>query len=149
NWNVAANWSRNGVPNNGANIYFVVIDGDRGTASAVSLNLFVVVSTLTIGGNDSLSIADAFSFQLSGGSHVNDGTILQNSTGNTTDFVLQADTTFSGAGTLTFSNSLANRLYTNSGLLRITNGPSHTMNGAAQLGLNQSRVTNQGMIDAN
>ncbi|MFO0874239.1 MAG: hypothetical protein U0575_09745 [Phycisphaerales bacterium] len=149
NWNVAGNWSPSGVPNNGGgNTYDVVIDGNVGTASAVSLtNLSPAVATITIGGNDSLSVGNNLVFFLTGGSLSNAGLLTLNSTGNTTDFRIDLDTTFSGAGTFRGSNTQANRFYGASNAVRLTNATGHTIAGSMTLGVNQLRLTNAGVVD--
>ena len=149
-WSVASNWTRTGVPNNiGSTFYFVVVDGNVGTASAVSLtNLSPTISTLTIGGNDSLSIGNSLTLTLAGGSLANDGQLFMNSTGTQTNFLIGGNATFSGAGVVRGSNLLSNRIHGTVGIWRLTNGIGHTIAGSLKLGLNQLRMTNVGDVNA-
>ncbi len=78
---------------------------------------------------------------------INLGSLTINSSGAATDLRLATDTVLSGNGTLTSSNTQANRFYGNGGT-RLTNGAGHTIRGAMQLGVNLIGITNQGTINA-
>ncbi len=78
---------------------------------------------------------------------VNNGALNMNSAGNTTDLRMVGPVTISGTGALNASNSQANRIYGDAGS-RLTNGASHTIRGAMQLGVNLMSITNQGSIIA-
>jgi uncharacterized protein with beta-barrel porin domain len=69
-----------------------------------------------------------------------------NSTTNYTDLALNSDTTLTGTGTLTLSDSPNNRIY---GTGTLTNDTSHTIQGAGQIGLGQIGLVNKGTIIAN
>ncbi len=80
----------------------------------------------------------------------NDNVISINSTGNTTDVRAVADgATLAGSGMMSFSNTQVNRLYSTNSAFRIYNGPDHTIAGSVQIGINQSRFTNQGTLLTN
>jgi len=87
------------------------------------------------------------------GTVTNNGTILLNSTGAFTDMQLNGAVTLAGNGTLTMSNEFTNRIYGLTGTESLTNGASHTIQGAGQIGINDSSfgftLTNNGTIIAN
>ncbi len=113
-------------------------------------------STNTIGGTVSnpaggqIILDSGTTLNLSGGagnSYSNVGKILLNSTGSTTDMRLSGgDVSLTGAGTVTMSNNINNRILGNAGTERLTN--SNTISGAGQIGANSMLLTNQGTIRA-
>ena len=76
---------------------------------------------------------------------VNDGTIFLQSTGGATDLTLQTDVELQGTGQVSMSDSASNRIL---GSFRLTNTASHSIRGAGNIGVNQSRLTNEGLIEA-
>jgi hypothetical protein len=151
NWNVASNWTPTGVPSNaGLNLFDVVVDGNtRNAASVVITGISPAISTLTIWGGDSVTISNGHSLFLTSGLLTNDGTLTIGSAGGTTDFRLEADALFSGDGVVAGTSTTANRLYGVGSSTRLTNGVSHAIAGSMQLGANQLRLTNEGLVEAN
>ncbi len=72
----------------------------------------------------------------------NNGTIALSSAGNFTDIQLIGDVTLNGAGTLTMSNTTANRIYGSTGGQVLTNGAGHTIQGTGQIAI----LTNSGIV---
>ncbi len=148
-WSAAANWSPNGAPANGGGVtYDVIIDASSKNAAAVTLDFSPQIMNLTIGSGDSLMLGNSTALFLAGGSLANDGQLVMSSLGNLTDLRLDTDVTLSGSGAVNTTNTQANRLYGANGSLRLTNGLGHTIHGAMQFGLNQTRLTNHGLFDA-
>ncbi|MCP3999373.1 MAG: hypothetical protein GY727_00460, partial [Gammaproteobacteria bacterium] len=83
-------------------------------------------------------------------SFTNNGSYTMNSVGSLTDLVMTgaSDVTLGGTGTVTMSNNAQNRIYGAAGE-RLIHGANHTIEGAGQIGVNQMKLTNQGLIDAN
>ncbi|MEE9293561.1 MAG: hypothetical protein V3W34_01155 [Phycisphaerae bacterium] len=77
----------------------------------------------------------------------NVGTLAMNSTGNNTDLILEADTTLTGGGQIDMSAFTSNRIYGLTGDRRLTN-VNNRIHGAGQVGRNQMRLTNSGIIEA-
>ena len=77
---------------------------------------------------------------------------MQNSTGSFTDLHISGNVTLDGTGVLALSNNFNNRIYA-SGSDSLTNGVNHTIQGAGQIGINNSgfgfTLTNNGTILAN
>jgi hypothetical protein len=73
--------------------------------------------------------------------------MIMNSVGNNTDLVMTGgtDVTLDGTGILTMSNTMANRIYADTGE-RLINTVNHTIEGAGQI---WAPVTNDGTMDAN
>ncbi|MGQ0629206.1 MAG: hypothetical protein ACT4PL_14035, partial [Phycisphaerales bacterium] len=78
----------------------------------------------------------------------NFGTYRLNSVGNASDLQIQGNTTISGTGQITSSNTSANRIYAQGGTARLTNASGHTIRGSMQLGTNGMALTNEGAIIA-
>ncbi len=82
------------------------------------------------------------------GTITNNGQMSINSTVNYTDVYLNDDTTLTGTGVLTFSDSPYNRIYGISGKM-LTNDTNHTIQGAGQIGVGYIGLDNKGTISAN
>ncbi|MCH7813011.1 MAG: hypothetical protein IID40_03225, partial [Planctomycetes bacterium] len=78
----------------------------------------------------------------------NVGTLAMNSAGNSTDLILEADTTLTGGGEIDLSANTANRIYGSAGGERLTN-VNNWIHGAGQFGRNLMSLTNSGIIEAN
>ncbi len=79
---------------------------------------------------------------------VNNATLAMNSVGNLTDLTISGNTTISGPGVLTMTNTTANRIYASNSVDRLTNAAGHTIRGSGQLGLNLMALTNNGQIES-
>jgi len=78
-WAVPSNWSPAVVPNNGADTYHVVIDGDDNQNVEVILDIAPInIQTLTIDAGDTLSIRPVGSLNIHGGAVQLDGLIELN-----------------------------------------------------------------------
>ena len=149
NWNVAANWSPLGVPNNGADTFVVRIDNNIRQASSVTLNISAAISGLTIDPADTLIQPNDADLQLLG-NVANNGTWQMNSVGNLTDISLNSPTvTFSGNGQVLMSNNIQNRWFGVNANRTLINGLNHTIRGGGQFGVNSGFFyDNHGLIDA-
>ena len=146
NWNSAANWSPAGVPNNNVtDTYNVRIDNGSPTASVVSLDTTVTIDDLLIDADDELIIGNSRSLTVNG-TATNDGTARLDSSGATTNFLLEGNL-LTGAGELIISDRLTNRFRGSSGGT-LTHGANHTIRGAGTFGVNVSGMINQGTIIA-
>ncbi|MGQ0628813.1 MAG: beta strand repeat-containing protein, partial [Phycisphaerales bacterium] len=76
----------------------------------------------------------------------NAGTYRLNSAGNSTDLQIQSDVLIQGAGSITSSNTPANRIYAQGGTGRLTNAAGHTIRGSMQLGTDGMAMTNNGLV---
>jgi hypothetical protein len=121
-----------------------------GTLSTAGSGVIQNVNTNTIGGlanTGTLNVANGSVLNVSGDLS-NSGTIAIKSTANITDLVFQsAQTTVSGAGSLTLSANVNNRIYGSVVTNELIN--TSTISGGGQLGLNSLKLTNQGLVDAN
>ncbi|MCA9290285.1 MAG: hypothetical protein KDA25_04095 [Phycisphaerales bacterium] len=145
NWNVAGNWSLLTVPTNGADQYLVTIDTRSG--ANVLIDFTPTIDALTIGAGDAATLQNGRSLTFPVGPLTIDGTLELGSTGSFTNLVVSSDVLFTGAGVLQTSGSLNDRLYSNSNT-RITIDAPLTFEGAATIGLNQTRLTNLGLMRA-
>ncbi len=148
-WNVAGNWSPNGVPNNGGgNTYNVdIVDG----SSTVTLNLAATIDDLTMGTGNTLVIPTGQQLTVLGPTISNAGAIQVNGGGgNNAYLVLDGNSTLSGAGTLSMSiASGSGTSYIEQGTGGVTLTNSSTIQGAGTIGNGGLAVTNSGTIDAN
>lgn len=78
---------------------------------------------------------------------INNATLSMNSVGNATDLRILGSVTISGPGSISASNSQANRLYSDNGGT-LTNAAGHTIRGSMQLGVNLMSIINNGLIEA-
>ncbi len=83
------------------------------------------------------------------GTLVNNGTLMLNSGGNTTDLRIGNDVTISGSGTFTSSNTQNNRILGLTGTERLTVASGYTLQGSYQFGADLMKFTNNGTIDSN
>ena len=150
NWSLAGNWD-NGVPNNGGgNTYSAVINN----GSSVHLDISATINNLTIASSNSLAGNNGLVFTLNSGtgagSILDNGTITLNSTGSNTDLQLigGGTVTLGGTGTLTMGNNANNRIY-GSGATTFVIGATSLVQGAGQIGVSQTAITNNGTITAN
>ena len=105
-------------------------------------------TTLTNVTNNGLYRVNDNSTTFLSGIFTNDGVYQMNSQGNITDTRIVGDVSLAGAGSYSFSNSQANRIFSQNGGERLTVGSGVTLEGAFNLGLNQTLVTNNGIISA-
>ncbi len=145
NWSVAGNWSPVGVPNSALTNVF--IDGGNAINSIVTLNVGATIGNLTIGAGDSLGIANGQGLRL-GGLFAIDGGLTLSGNNFLTDLSFGADTSLSGGGSISLSNSGNNRIYGATGAERLTIGVGQSIVGSGQLGVGQLKVTNLGTIAA-
>ncbi|MFO0962962.1 MAG: hypothetical protein U0625_08665 [Phycisphaerales bacterium] len=146
-WSQAARWSPAVVPNNGADVYDVLVDGGGKHSSTAYLDIATVIRKLQIDAGDTLQQLAGTYLGITGETLSNSGAYIMASNGYNTDLVFYADCTVGEGGSITTSNTNANRIYAHSAGIRITHGAGHTISGAFQLGLNQTLLTNHGVID--
>jgi hypothetical protein len=104
------------------------------------------ISDLT---NAGTFIVNDNSFLHVSGTITNSGSFKLDSNGSGTDILVDADTAFAGTGTVTLSGSFNARVRAGSGGVRLTIGSGQIFAGQGQIGFNDLRVTNLGLIDAN
>jgi len=115
----------------------VILDAAASTLTGPTLS---AGSLLQVPNNATLTISGTF---------VNNGNVTLNSTVNNTDLVaVSGGLTLTGGGTVTLTDSPANRIYASSGSISIDN-VDNTITGAGQIGLGQLTLTNTGTIIAN
>jgi hypothetical protein len=105
------------------------------------------LSSVTINGNSTQE--NSVPVSIAGGALANNGTYSMNSSGNNTDLNFNANTAFNGTGTFQLSNFNTNRIYALSATQTMTIGSGQTFQGSGQIGVAQTVVTNNGIIDAN
>ena len=145
NWNVGGNWSPAGVPNSALTNVF--IDGGNALNSIVTLNIGATIGNLAIGAGDSLGIANGQGLRL-GGLLSSDGGLTLAGNNFLTDLSFGSDTSLTGSGSISLSNSSINRIYGATGAERLTIGVGQSIVGSGQIGVGQLRVTNLGTIAA-
>lgn len=148
-WSTSGNWTPDSLP--GGNSH-VQIDPLNSLSVTVSVDIAASTTDLTIGTNDTVSVANtkSLSFDAQGATAsvvLNAGSSLAlNSAGNTTSLVFgNGTTTASGTGTIDLNNNSGNRI-NGSGTATLIN--QTTIQGAGQLATNSLIVNNQGVIAA-
>ena len=155
NWTDAASWSTGFVPENGSTIKVdVAIDGGKAAASTVSILTggSFQIDNLTIDSNDALNLNNGSFLTLAAdgvaATVTNNGQMNLTSTASLTDLIIAGSTSISGTGTLQLSNNVNNRIYA-TGNQTLTIGSGQTIQGSGQIGVNQTTIVNNGVIDAN
>ncbi len=112
-----------------------------GPGGGVVLTGFTNLGTLAMPNDADFSIL---------GSIVNNGTLAMRSGGNATDLYVAGDTTISGSGVLTMTNTIQNNIYDNAGNRGFTLTNAQTITGAGRIGLNTINIVNapQGRIES-
>lgn len=106
-----------------------------------------LVSGVTNSGT--LNVVDN-SFLFLGGTLTNNGAINMQSVGNSTDIRSTGNRLIDGTGTITLSNTAANRIIANTAGDSLTLGSGQTLQGAGQIGAGgQFNFTNNGTVIAN
>src|SRR6202790_915198 len=156
NWSAAGNWNNVpafvGVPNNGGgNTFSAVLNN----GSSVTLDISVTINNLTTDAVDSLTVNNGIALTLNSGSGAwsisNNGNISLNSAGSLTDLQLGGGgtVTLSGSGTVTMSNFTGNRIWSPGATTALVIGANQLVQGAGQIGLGVTTITNNGTITAN
>ena len=128
-WNTAANWDINQVPNAGVDTFLATINGGFN----VDLDIDATIDGLTIGVGDNLDIQNNRDLFIdNGGTVQNDGGIDFESIGNLTRMEFNAGGNINGAGQFNFTNNANNAVRTGAGTT-ITQGVGHTFEGAFTL----------------
>ncbi|MBI1370019.1 MAG: choice-of-anchor D domain-containing protein [Planctomycetes bacterium] len=129
-----------------------IVGGNFKTSGSGSINItqnLVTIQNATLTAGSTLNIANDID-PIFTGMFTNNGSVHQNSGGNTTDVRIDGDTTFTGNGTWTMSNTTANRMFAfNNANDVLTNAAGHTIQGAGQIGANSMGLINNGLIIAN
>lgn len=145
NWSNSGQWNTGSLPGNASRAVI-------GASAAVTLDVNATVSQVDVGTGSSLSIANNRSLTLSGtaGGISNLGTVTLGSAGNQTQIILSAGGTFtfSGAGVLSLSNNVSNRIYGSTNTETLINAAGHTIQGGGVLGLGLLAISNAGLIVA-
>ncbi|WP_375392976.1 beta strand repeat-containing protein, partial [uncultured Sphingomonas sp.] len=141
-WSAAASWSCGSVPGSGDAVF---IDSQPGTSSLVSITSNQAASTLTLDGGDRLGITNA-QLAMYGGSLTANGDLSIGANSYLT----------SGNGNLALGGTGAITLDNSGGLARLGGsyvlyavGAALTVQGAGEVGFDQSYVSNAGLISAN
>jgi hypothetical protein len=149
-WNVATNWTPNGIPN--ALTDTILIDDVTAAAAIVNLpgsaTLTIGSGTLaanTNGGTNTINIANNTDLVVDT-AFENNGLISVNATGSFTHFyVRNANTALTGTGTLRVAGTNA-RIGAGVAGAGLNNGAGHTIAGFGNLGINTLGVTNAGNV---
>jgi hypothetical protein len=146
-WSDASKWSA-GVPTSSNSVF---IDNGKAGASPVTINYNgAQCGSLTIDGDDSLTLTDTTIFTVFGPTVSNSGVLLMNATSGSAILDIGGSVTLKGSGGLTMSNNAGNALmgYGQPNGISFTN--QTTIRGAGSIGSpGSSTVTNQGTINAN
>jgi hypothetical protein len=151
NWSVPSNWT-NGVPNNGGGNTFTAV---LNNGSSVHMSSVATINNLTIDSVDSLALDNDDGLTINSGAGAgsisNNGTITVNATDFTSGLYLTGGgtVTLSGNGMVTMGNNFNNHIYSPNVATALVIGPNQLVQGAGQIGLGQTTVTNNGTITAN
>jgi len=150
-WEAAEHWFPKGVPLDAPPLlYEVLIDSSRGQSSAVSLSGSYGIQSLEVTASDSLVITNGSQLRLAGDLCSNAGSITLASTGDVTALRVDApQLMITGPGTLYATGAPANRIHGAVSSNRLVVDPACTISGALSLGLDQLRLTNEGVIESN
>jgi fibronectin-binding autotransporter adhesin len=141
--------------NTGAVVRLQGVDVIAGSLTAAGTGVFQITSSAEFDGTGStvnltgsFVVDDATTLQLAGGI-ANNGTIALDSAGDATELLMEANTTLSGGGQVTLSDSAANYVFAAAASNSLVN-VNNTIDGAGQLGDGQLTLTNQaaGVINA-
>jgi hypothetical protein len=103
------------------------------------------INNVTLNGN--CIEENAATVTVAGGALTNSGTYTMNATFANTDLAVNSNTTISGIGTFQLSDNAGNRIYA-AGNQTLTIGSGQTIQGAGQIGLSQTVLVNDGIINA-
>ncbi len=130
-----------------ANLVGGTLTTDGNAASAIRVVGTMAFTNVT--NQSRIEINNSFDPVLTG-SFTNNGQVNQNDGGSLTDMRINGAVTMNGTGTWSMSNSFNNRWFGSNGSTdTLTNGPSHTINGAGRLGADGMGIINDGVIEAN
>ncbi|MBV9761827.1 MAG: hypothetical protein JO340_14795 [Acidobacteriaceae bacterium] len=120
-------------------------NSSTGTIEALSFTTNTLGGAISNPSGGLLQIQNGAVLNLQAGSYSSLGAVQLNSTGNTTEFVLNGSVTLSGGG-VTLSNNAANYIFGSSAVDVLTN--QETISGAGVIGDRQMTLINSGTIDA-
>jgi len=148
-WGSAANWNPAVAPDNGVDIYHVVIGDTLGVE--VRIDGTYEVDSLFVGPGNQVTVNNGKRLYMSGGNFNgildNRGLVQIDALASSTYFLLFDSTvTFVGGGTVAGSDSPSNWLYSGAG--GSLNNVDNTIRGALNLGNNTMAITNSGTIIA-
>jgi hypothetical protein len=156
NWSTGSSWSNGTAPNNTAfNQYAVRIDDKTKFHSRVNLNINAAIDKLYIGPSlgDQLFVNNGKSLTVVNRGNGQSGVISNsrllslNSSGSTTELLLSGSVALSGSGSLSMTNSAANRIRGLTGSTVLVN-QGNTIRGSGFIGMNSMALTNQATIIA-
>jgi len=113
---------------------------ENGQGGYATLTGLTNASTIQIANNTVLNLA---------GTIVNNGSIQENSSGNSTELIIQGNVALNGTGNVTLSNNGNNNIYGEAGTDILTVASTQTIQGAGNVGSNQMTLANNGTIDGN
>ena len=138
-WNVGANWSCGTTP------------GGSDTAvvgSGLTANVSAFQATTTLNNSGTVNVLNNSGLSLQG-SNTNNGTLSLGSAGNLTDLSIVGVSSLLGTGTVSMSNTQANRILASGGAATLTLGAGQTVQGAAQFGAGTAlSIVNNGLVQA-
>jgi hypothetical protein len=146
NWNNAANWTPNGIPNNGTNGFTDYIATVAANTSVdATLNSPVTIDTLTVKATDTLTLASGITMTLEGPTLMNNGTIVIDTQDSNATLDFAADTNITGNGTIMLNDFVPNaRIAANAGVtVTLASG---TIDGVGEI---DAPLISSGTIDAN
>lgn len=124
-----------------------------GTLTSTGTGFFESRTSSTL---DGVTLSSGSSFRIPNATNTtllnsisNAGTLSLQSSGNSTDLIIDASgTTLSGGGVIELSNNTGNRIYGATAASLLTN-TNNTIRGSGQIGVGQLAFTNQGTVEAN
>ncbi|HMN97214.1 MAG TPA: dockerin type I repeat-containing protein [Phycisphaerales bacterium] len=147
NWNVPGSWMPMVVPNNGGGSTYAVVVAPAG-AGLVLVNVSPTINSLAIDFDDVVRLLNGQTLTIAGGVLSDDGRLELTSAGALTDLRFAVDAQAVGGMTIGTGTHINNRIYGVAGTVRLTLGPKAGVLGAMSFGINQLRLTNDGLIQA-
>ena len=118
-----------------------------GTIEALSFTTNTLWGTVNNPAGGLIKIDNGAVLKLGSGSYPTLGTVTLNSTGNSTQLIMQSGNVILSGGTVTLSNNVNNLIFGNAADDTLTN--QETIQGAGNIGSNRLTLVNSGTIDAN
>ena len=109
-------------------------------ADTATLNGLTFVGNLSLANNSTTTLI---------GTLTNNGTVTFANTGNGVDLRLSGSVSLAGTGVMSLANFANNRIFANAAGDRLTIGSGQTIEGAGNLGVGQTTLTNNGTVIAN
>jgi hypothetical protein len=142
-WSNAANWSPNGVPNNGSNGF-----SDYNVSIGASFTVYEDISPTidTLNNSGTLIINPNQIFTIAGPTVTDNGTIQVDTYSGNAAFNFSGNTTISGSGNIVLDDVRPNARLTTKAGVTLTQSAGHTISGVGEI---DAALTNNGTVNAN